>query len=74
MKMQENIMLWLGTKFKAVKDVYDKIDRVFYPILGLPSYDKYLEHFKTHYPGEKPLSRGEFIKHAQEDRAKNPKC
>lgn len=61
-------MSWLGTKFRAFKDAYEKFDSALYPILGLPSYEKYLEHFKKTHPGEKPLSKKEFFAKAEKDK------
>lgn len=63
-------MVWL----KKVKQAYDSLDKALYPLVGLPSYQKYLEHFSKHHPDKTPMTRGEFFNAAQESRAKNPKC
>ncbi|MSN96869.1 YbdD/YjiX family protein [Campylobacter sp. FMV-PI01] len=57
-----------------IKNGYKNLDKALYPLIGLPSYEKYLEHFKKNHPDKTPLDRGEFIRQAQMDRAKNIKC
>ncbi|PAF51491.1 KCU-star family selenoprotein [Helicobacter sp. 13S00477-4] len=47
---------------------YQKSDRFFYLLVGLPSYDKYLEHMYKHHPDKIPQNRKEFFKEAQERR------
>ncbi|AIE59016.1 YbdD/YjiX family protein [Bacillus methanolicus] len=37
-------------------------------LVGVPSYEKYIEHMKTHHPGEPIKSRKEFFCEAQESR------
>lgn len=64
----------LHTKFKKLKEIYERLDVVIYPLIGLPSYSKYLEHFKKNHPNEKPLDKKEFFKQAQDSKAKNIKC
>ena len=55
-------------KFRAfverVKTLYRRSDRVFHLLVGLPSYDKYVEHMKLHHPDKFPKSRKEFFKEA----------
>ncbi|EAH9087628.1 putative selenoprotein, partial [Campylobacter jejuni] len=40
----------------------EKAERFFHPLVGLSSYDKYLEHMKQKHPGKIPKTRGEFFK------------
>jgi len=47
--------------FKKVKKFYEKSERFFHPLVGLSSYDKYLEHMKKAHPEKKPKSRAEFF-------------
>nr|MBP3725484.1 KCU-star family selenoprotein [Campylobacter sp.] len=63
-------MKWLS----KLKNAYDKIDGAVAPIIGLPSYEKYLEHFRTHHPDQTPLSRAEFFKEAQDRKGKQVRC
>lgn len=55
-------------KFKAfverIATLYRRSDRFFHLLVGLPSYDKYVEHMKIHHPDEVPKSRKEFFKEA----------
>lgn len=37
-------------------------------IAGVPNYERYLEHFRTHHPGEVPLSEAEFHRRAIDER------
>ncbi|MCQ6281511.1 YbdD/YjiX family protein [Bacillus sp. EB600] len=37
-------------------------------LVGVPSYEKYVEHMDTHHPGEPIQSRKEFFCEAQETR------
>ncbi|WP_283249661.1 KCU-star family selenoprotein [Helicobacter turcicus] len=49
-----------------LKMLYKKSDRFFHLLVGMPSYDKYLEHFKKNHPDEIPKSQKEFFKEAME--------
>ncbi|KAA6224730.1 MULTISPECIES: KCU-star family selenoprotein [unclassified Campylobacter] len=51
-----------------IKHIYGKAERFFHPLVGLSSYDKYLEHMKKAHPDRKPQSRGEFFKERLEKR------
>ncbi|WP_249624058.1 KCU-star family selenoprotein [Campylobacter jejuni] len=48
--------------FKKFKYYYEKAERFFHPLVGLSSYDKYLEHMKQKHPGKIPKTRREFFK------------
>ncbi|HEF7996236.1 TPA: KCU-star family selenoprotein [Campylobacter jejuni] len=48
--------------FKKFKYYYEKAERFFHPLVGLSSYDKYLEHMKQKHPGKIPKTRVEFFK------------
>ncbi|MGM9985687.1 MAG: YbdD/YjiX family protein [Bacillaceae bacterium] len=37
-------------------------------LVGVPSYEKYVEHMKSHHPEEPVKSRKEFFCQAQEER------
>jgi uncharacterized short protein YbdD (DUF466 family) len=37
-------------------------------LVGVPNYERYVEHMKTHHPGEPIKSRKEFFCEAQEAR------
>ena len=45
-------------------------------IFGIPDYERYLEHFAMHHPGEKPLSRAEFVARSIDRRygKSGPRC
>ncbi|EOB4991897.1 KCU-star family selenoprotein [Campylobacter upsaliensis] len=48
--------------FKKIRFYYEKAERFFHPLVGLSSYDKYLEHMRENHPEIPPKSRGEFFK------------
>ena len=50
----------------ALKAVYQRSDRFLHLLVGMPSYDKYLEHMRLHQPGEIPKSQREVFKDAME--------
>jgi uncharacterized short protein YbdD (DUF466 family) len=52
---------WLHTIFSYRKQFLDLL-------VGVPNYEKYVEHMKTHHPGEPIKSRKEFFCEVQEAR------
>ena len=46
---------------KQIKALYEKSEKFFHPLVGLSSYEKYLEHMKRIHPDKDVLSRGEFF-------------
>lgn len=48
--------------FKKIKNYYEKAERFFHPLVGVASYDKYLEYMKEKHPEQIPKSREEFFK------------
>ena len=47
---------------------YKKSERFFHLMVGIPSYDKYLEYHQKYHPNCKPKTRKEFFIEAQEGR------
>lgn len=47
--------------WNQIKTLYRHSDRFFHLLVGMPSYDKYLEHMKTHHPDQTPKTRKEFF-------------
>ncbi|MGX2982336.1 KCU-star family selenoprotein [Helicobacter sp. 23-1045] len=45
-----------------ISRLYRRSDRFFHLLVGLPSYDKYIEHMENHHPDRTPKSRKEFFK------------
>ncbi len=54
--------------FDKLKRLYQRSDRFINLLVGMPSYDKYVEHMKTVHPEREILSRKEFFKEALESR------
>ncbi len=50
-----------GGKIHAL---YKRSDRFVHLLVGLPSYDKYVEHMKKNHPDKVPKSQKEFFKEA----------
>lgn len=55
---------------------YQKSDKFFHLLVGMPSYSKYLEHFQKNHPDKIPKTRKEFFKEAMEKKygAGSAKC
>ncbi|MDE6886431.1 MAG: KCU-star family selenoprotein [Helicobacteraceae bacterium] len=51
-----------------LKALYKKSDRFLHLLVGMPSYDKYLEHMIKNHPDKIPKSQREFFKEALENK------
>ncbi|PAF41494.1 KCU-star family selenoprotein [Helicobacter sp. 11S03491-1] len=49
-----------------LSQLYKKSDRFFHLLVGLPSYDKYLEHMRKNHPDKIPKTQKEFFIQAQD--------
>jgi uncharacterized short protein YbdD (DUF466 family) len=49
-----------------------RLSDVIRQLLGVPDYDRYLEHVRAHHPGETPLSREEFTRRRMDERYSRP--
>lgn len=58
----------MGDILKSLKKIYKKSDRFFHLLVGMPSYDKYLEHMKIHHPDKIPKTQKEFFKEAMDNK------
>lgn len=58
----------MGDILKSIKKIYKKSDRFFHLLVGMPSYDKYLEHMKIHHPDKIPKTQKEFFKEAMDNK------
>jgi uncharacterized short protein YbdD (DUF466 family) len=56
---------------KPVKRV-SAVLKVVRRIIGVPDYDTYVEHCRTHHPGREPMSRREFDQQRMQDRYSRP--
>jgi uncharacterized short protein YbdD (DUF466 family) len=66
--------MYLATK-EILKNMLNKLRKInsyrkqFLSLLvGVPSYEKYVEHMEAHHPGDPLKSRKEFFCEAQEER------
>ncbi|HXT18521.1 MAG TPA: YbdD/YjiX family protein [Gemmatimonadaceae bacterium] len=41
-------------------------------VIGVPDYDRYVAHVRTHHPDEKPMPRDEFMQQRLMDRYSRP--
>lgn len=53
---------------KYLKWLYQKSERFFHVLVGMPSYDKYLEYMQNFHPNCTPKTRAEFFREAQDKR------
>ncbi|HIV48405.1 KCU-star family selenoprotein [uncultured Helicobacter sp.] len=62
--------------WREVRRIYQRSDRFLHLLVGMPSYDKYLEHMRLHHPDKIPKSQREFFKDAIEKKygAGRTKC
>ncbi len=51
-----------------LRRLYQRSDRFINLLVGMPSYDKYVEHMRTKHPDRNILSRKDFFKEALEAR------
>lgn len=51
---------------ERLKRLYRRSDRFFHLLVGMPSYDKYLEHMRIHHPDTIPKTQKEFFAEAME--------
>lgn len=54
--------------WSKVRILYKRSDRFFHLLVGMPSYDKYVEHMHTKHPDREIKSQKEFFKEALEAR------
>jgi Uncharacterized small protein len=50
----------------------EKILRAVRFMIGVPDYERYVEHLRAHHPEERPLSREEFAAQRMNDRYSRP--
>lgn len=76
MKAKSRLTADLRKIYGEIKRLYKKSDRFFHLLVGMPSYDKYLEHMREHHPDEIPQTQKEFFKEALERKygAGSAKC
>lgn len=62
--------------WNVVRVIYRRSDRFLHLLVGMPSYDKYLEHMRLHHPEVIPKTQREFFKDAIEKKygAGRTKC
>lgn len=54
--------------WNKLRFLYKRSDRFFHLLVGMPSYDKYVEHMRTKHPEREIKSQKEFFKEALEAR------
>lgn len=66
MKAKLQLMVDFKNLLYKIKYLYKRSDRFFHLLVGMPSYDKYLEHMKKNHPDEIPKTQKEFFREAQD--------
>jgi uncharacterized short protein YbdD (DUF466 family) len=41
-------------------------------VIGVPDYERYVAHLRTHHPDQVPMSKDEFVLQRQHDRYSRP--
>ena len=78
--MENNDKTRKGHSYKLwwhkLKTLYRRSDRFFHLLVGMPSYDKYVEHMRIHHPDTIPKTQKEFFTEALEAKygAGSAKC
>ena len=54
--------------WREVRRIYQRSDRFLHLLVGMPSYDKYLEHMHKNNPDKIPKIQKEFFKEAMESK------
>ena len=54
--------------WREVRRIYQRSDRFLHLLVGMPSYDKYLEHMHKNHPDKIHKSQKEFFKEAMESK------
>lgn len=57
---------------RAIARPLARVARWVRTVIGVPDYERYLEHMRTHHPGMTPLTREEFARERLEDRYGKP--
>ncbi len=65
---QETVLVRRRKKMSWIKKVLSYRKQFFSLMVGMPCYETYVEHMKTHHPGEPIKSRKEFYCQALDDR------
>lgn len=71
-KARKGLSLW----WQKLKILYRRSDRFLHLLVGMPSYDKYVEHMRLHHPDTIPKTQKEFFAEALEAKygAGSTKC
>lgn len=54
---------WTAVREK-MRDLLKSVSLTTKTIVGMPSYERYLEHHRQHHPDEAPMSEGEYYLYA----------
>ena len=57
-----------GSPVSLLKKLYRQSEKFFHLLVGLPSYEKYIEDHQKHHPNCRPKSRKEFFIDSQNKR------
>ncbi|MDQ1146149.1 uncharacterized short protein YbdD (DUF466 family) [Bacillus sp. SORGH_AS 510] len=68
LRMFLGVMEISNTMLKKLRDVFSYRKQFLSLLVGVPSYEKYVEHMRVHHPEDPIKSRKEFFCEAQEAR------
>lgn len=56
----------------TARERVERAAKILRRIIGVPDYDIYVEHLRTHHPDAKPMSRDEFLRMRVTERYSKP--
>jgi len=59
-------------RLQSIKDACRDTANVIRRVIGVPDYDRYVSHLRSHHPNARPMTRDEFILQRQADRYSKP--
>lgn len=62
----------MHTRLAMIRSRLDRAANVLRRVIGVPDYERYVAHVRTHHPGAQPMSREEFTRQRLADRYSKP--
>jgi uncharacterized short protein YbdD (DUF466 family) len=59
-------------RLQSIKDAWRDTANVIRRVIGVPDYDRYVSHLRSHHPNARPMTQDEFIRQRQADRYSKP--
>lgn len=59
-------------RLQSLKEAWRDTANVIRRVIGVPDYDRYVCHIRSHHPNVRPMTRDEFMRQRQADRYSKP--